>query len=72
VKAVLERDNRLPARVVPRKFDGVFDRLCARADEERFLRERPGARSFSSSASRTYPSYGVTMKQVWMKSAACC
>ena len=31
----------------------------------------PGVSSFSFSATATYSSYGVTMKQVWVKSATC-
>ena len=31
----------------------------------------PGVSSLSFSATATYPSYGVTMKQVWVKSATC-
>ena len=32
----------------------------------------PGVSSLSASATATYSSYGVTMKQVWVKSATCC
>jgi hypothetical protein len=31
----------------------------------------PGVRRASSSQTSTYPSYGVTMKQVWVNLAAC-
>ena len=31
----------------------------------------PGVSSFSFSQTATYSSYGVTMKQVWVKSATC-
>ena len=37
---------------------------------ERFSPE-PGVIRLSSSATATYSSYGVTMKQVWVKSATC-
>ena len=32
----------------------------------------PGVRRASSSQTSTYPSYGVTMKQVWVNCATCC
>ena len=34
-------------------------------------RRCPGVRRLSCSATATYPSYGVIMKQVWVKLAAC-
>ena len=36
-----------------------------------FLAWSPGVSSASCSQTSTYPSYGVTMKQVWVKSASC-
>ena len=72
VVGVVERDHRLPPGVVAGDLDRVLDRLGARVEQRGALLVGARRRRASSSQTSTYPSYGVTMKQVWVNCATCC
>jgi hypothetical protein len=70
VVAVVEGDDRRAAGGVPGDLHGVLDGLGAGVEQGGLLRVVAGVSSARVSHTSTYSSYGVTMKHVWVKSAA--
>ena len=69
---VVEGDDAVLAGVVPGHLDGVLDRFGAGVEQGApAWGWSPGVASLSFSQTATYSSYGLTMKQVWVKSAIC-
>ena len=67
---VVER-HRLLAGVRPGDLDRVLHGLRTGIEQRRALSPLPGVSRLSASATAMYSSYGVIMKQVWVKSATC-
>ena len=66
VIGVIKRDNRLLLGVRAGDLHRIFHCLCPRVEQALRFSWSPGVRRLSCSATATYPSYGVIMKQVWV------